>query len=144
MSQVSNTTSPIGVSKQEEPSQQGSMVSSDNDFMREISGFLHEYEACVRDTYLSTPGDIPAAMVVATVEDEMEEALQTTGDTSPEAESVVGWKQYSIDQYLKDFDTIIETSREAQKNALGLANSLQGVFQSVMNERNQAIDDLKK
>lgn len=127
-----------------------------NDFMKEISGFLKDYEECIRDHYSSksptdtaTPGDVPAMAVVAVDGTEHVGGMTPTNselhtEEYPETERVVEWNQYSIDQYLKDFDTIIQTSREAQKNALGLANSLQGVFQSVMNERNQAIDDLKR
>jgi chromosome segregation ATPase len=129
------------------------------DIMREISSFLKDYDSCLQSHYLSSlkqdeylSEELPRAIVMSAVDGyptvpppphptpENDVPLDDPGDCEP----VVEWKQYSIDQYLKDFDSIIETSREAQKNALGLANSLQGVFQSVMKERNQAIDDLKR
>ena len=131
------------------------------DIMREISSFLKDYDSCLQSHYISSSKhdehlseELPRAIVTSAVDvhgypvvpppphptPENHVPLDGAGDCEP----VVEWKQYSIDQYLKDFDSIIETSREAQKNALGLANSLQGVFQSVMKERNQAIDDLKR
>ncbi len=148
-----------------------------SDVMMEISGFLEEYESCVRGRMEAAsraiteatedPKEASYSTEVDTVEDTEDTVIEDVGGVlhhHPSStvedtviEDVGGVLHHHpssttippapLDQYLRDIDGIIKTSREAQDSfdsVLGLATGLQGLFQSVMVERNQAVDDLKK
>lgn len=138
----------------------GSVPEPDNHLgvMRQLSNFLRDFESSVHETYIAKSHMISPMVkdqsIVDVTDKEKSEVHMSVGEHclhgSPlgtgehSEEPVQQLSNYSIEDHLKEFDTIIQTSREAQKNALGLADSLQGVFHSVMKERNQAVDDLKR
>eukprot|EP00889_Picochlorum_renovo_P003831 jgi/Picre1/30861/NNA_006220.t1 len=139
----------------------GSVPEPDNHLgvMRQLSTFLRDFESSVHERYITkshmaSPVVKDQCIVDVTDKEESEGHHMSVEEHCPHGsplgtvegseDPVQQLSNYSIEDHLKEFDTIIQTSREAQKNALGLADSLQGVFHSVMKERNQAVDDLKR
>lgn len=138
----------------------GSVPEPDNHLgvMSQLSNFLRDFESSVQEAYISkrhasSPVMKDSCIVDVTDQEDSEGHTSveehrphgsTLGTGGESEDPVHQLSNYSIEDHLKEFDTIIQTSREAQKNALGLADSLQGVFHSVMKERNQAVDDLKR
>ena len=135
-----------------------------SDVMEEIAGFLEEYESCVRDHFVlgadvtsggpvtvltpsaPSPAPSPASSPAPSPAPSppLDQSAPSPAQSPPAQSPATSTAKGKVDQYLRDIDGVIKTSREAQESVLGLANGLQGLFLSVMEERNQAVDDLKK